>query len=65
MEIHALPYGKSIASGHLLRNAGNSELASVTAQRGGKGWGAGGGSEDICTLMANSCSCMAEIKPIL
>ena len=68
VEERALPYVKYIANGNLPYDSANSNWGSITTWRGwervrgGRELQAGG---DICTLMANSCCCMAEIKPIL
>ena len=42
MEAYTLPQVKEIANGNLLNDSGNSDLGSVTIQRGGKGLEAGG-----------------------
>ena len=42
MKTYTLPYTKQIANGNLLYDSGNSNWASVTTWRGGKGWEVGG-----------------------
>ena len=68
MEAYTLPYVKWAANGNLLFDSRNTNLGSVNKL---EGWErVGGGREvqeggDICTPLANSWGCMAEIKPIL
>ena len=67
METYTLPYLKYITSGNLLYDSGNSPWGSVNLE----GWErAGGGREvrqggDVCTPLADSRCCVAEMKPML
>ena len=68
IEAYRLPYVKWAANGNLLFDSKNTNIGSVNKL---EGWErVGGGREvqeggDICTPLANSCGCMAEIKPTL